>query len=302
MITVLAGKNEHAIKAALDELNQKTQKELGDFGIERIDASETDMDDILQAVQSVPFLVSKKLVVLTGMQHNKQLLERVDELLERTAEMVDVVIVGAGLDKRSVAWKTLKKSADVTEFPELKPFELPKWVVGSAKSLGVKVTQPDASYLIDRVGTNQLILMRELEKMAVVAATIDRTVIDRLTEQSPQSSIFDMLEAAFSGKKIRAIELYRQQRQQRVEPQYIIAMLTWQLQALSLAVFAQPMTEQTLVAAGQSPYSARKSLGLARTLSKQKVKQHVHDLVAVDAAIKTSAEPDAALELYILKL
>ena len=111
-----------------------------------------------------------------------------------------------------------------------------------------------------------------------------------------------MLDTAFSGNPKRAIELYRQQRQMRVEPQYIVAMLTWQLQNLALAVFASPQSESALVAAGQSPYAARKSLSLARTTSRVAVKRYVAELAELDVNIKTSAEADSALELYLLRL
>jgi DNA polymerase III delta subunit len=115
-----------------------------------------------------------------------------------------------------------------------------------------------------------------------------------------------MLDAAFSGDRQRTLELYREQRQQRVEPHYIIAMLTWQLTALAQAVFADlsagGRTEAALVAAGMSPFTARKSLALAKHISGADVRRMVNNLATLDSQIKTSVEPDAALELYLLRL
>jgi DNA polymerase III delta subunit len=135
-----------------------------------------------------------------------------------------------------------------------------------------------------------------------VGDKIMRTDIDKLTDQSVQSTIFSLLDAAFAGDSKKAISMYREQRSMRIEPQYIIAMLTWQLTALAQAVFAQPQTESTIVAAGQSPYSARKSLTLAKKISKAQAKKMIKDLSELDLQTKTNVDADAGLELYLLEL
>lgn len=302
MIITLTGKNTYTLKNSLREYVAKAQKELGDMGIEKIDAQETNADTILQTVQSLPFLVPKKLVVIQNAQSNTELMNRIEEVIERTADAVDVLLVGPVFDKRKSSFGFLKKRTELKEYNELKPFELPDFVVSEARQLGAMISKGDAVYLVDRVGPHQMVLKSELEKMAITASTITRDEIDMHTDRSPQSSIFDMLDAAFSGNTKRAIELYREQRSMRVEPHYIIAMLTWQLHNVALAVYASPQTESALVAAGQSPFAARKSLSLARTIPRASLKRFIADLTQVDADIKTSAEGDSALELYLMSL
>ena len=302
MITVLTGKNDYALRAALDEILSKAEKEIGDIGIEKIDAAESEVDVILQSVQSLPFLAPSKLVVIYNAQSNQQLLDRIEEVIDRTVDEVQAVLVGPVFDKRKNAFKILKKRAAVHEFNELKPFETPKWVQTEAQRLGLKISTQDATYLVDRIGTHQMTLSNELRKMGIVHSEITRQVIDKLTEPNPQSNIFELLDAAFSGQKDRAITLYREQRKQRVEPQYIVAMLTWQLHNLAMAVFAQPQNETTLATAGQSPFTARKSLNLAQKITKNQLKTYIDDLAQIDVSIKTSADADSALELYLLKL
>lgn len=302
MIRTLTGKNSFALQAALDKLVDGVMTEAGEFGIERFDASEAVADTLLQAVQSLPFLASKKLVIITNIQANGALMERLGELVERTAENVDVALVEPALDKRKATYKTLQKLTELTEFTEPKPQDLPAWAVDYAKEQGAVLSRSDASFLVERVGANQQLLAREIEKLSLYAQEIDKRTIELLTDQSVQSTIFSLLDAAFAGNSKKAVKLYREQRRARVEPQYIIAMLTWQLQALAAAVFAEPQTEATLVAGGQSPFTARKSLALARRVSKPAVRKMIVSLSELDAQIKTSADPDAGLELYLLSL
>lgn len=303
MLTILTGKNDYRLQAELRQILDAALKAFGDLGIEKLDAQETDADTIVQTVQSVPFLVPGKLILVKNAQGNSALLDRAEELKNRIADGVDVVLVGPVFDKRKTVWNILKKQADkIIECNEAKPFELPQWVVEEAGRLQVKISKSDASYLVDRVGPNQMLLSRELEKLAIIESEISREHINELCEPNPQSSIFDMLDAAFAGRTGQALDLYKQQRKQQVDPHYIIAMLTWQLQALALAVYANPATEQSLIGAGQSPYSARKSLSLARSISRKAMKRYVADLAGLDAAIKNGADADTALETYILML
>ncbi|MCA9328501.1 DNA polymerase III subunit delta, partial [Candidatus Saccharibacteria bacterium] len=263
MIWTLTGKNSFALQAELRSLITQVQDEVGDLGIERFDASEVDATTVLQAVQSLPFLVAKKLVVVSSLQSNAELLDRIAELVDRTADGVEVVLVEPALDKRKSSYRDLKKLTNLTEFNEPSPQELPGWLVAYAKEQGSTLSSQDASYLVERVGANQQQLAREVEKLAL-AGDITKESINALTEQSVQSTIFSLLDAAFSGNSERALAVYREQRRARVEPQYILVMLTWQLTNLTQAVYADPQTESTLITAGQSPFTARKSLQLAK--------------------------------------
>jgi DNA polymerase-3 subunit delta len=302
MIRTFTGKNSFALQAELKELIKNAQKLGGDFAIEKIDASESDVDTILQAVQSLPFLSPSKLVIISSFQSNPILLERIVELVERTADGVDVVLVEPGLDKRKSYYKQLQKLTELKEFTDPKPQDLPNWLVKYAKEQGSSLSTSDAMYLVDRVGSSQQLLAREVEKLALSGEKISRESIDKLTDRSIQSTIFSLLDASFAGDRNKAIKIYREQRQARVEPQYIISMLTWQLMALAQAVFAQPQTESVLVAAGQSPFTARKSLNLAKNTTKAQIKKMINDLSELDLQTKTSADADAGIELFLIEI
>jgi len=302
MITTLTGKNSFNLSLELANFTKDAQKELGDIGVEKFDASETEFDVILQSVQSLPFLAPRKLVVIQNAQSNSALLERVEELIDRVPNEVDVLLVGPVFDKRKASYNVLKKQTKVLEFPELRTDDLVPWVIKKAKDKGLNIRSADANYLVERVGTNQLVLASEIEKIGLSTKNIDRETIDMLTDRSVQSTVFSLLDAAFAGDSKKAIELYREQRRNRVDPHYILAMLSWQLNSLALAVFAEPQIERTLVGAGVSPFSARKSLSLARHINKTDMRNMILVLSDLDEKMKTTSDSDAALELYLLGL
>lgn len=302
MIRTITGKNAYKLRAYVHQQVDSYMQSVGELGIERIDASESTVDAILQAAQSLPFLVERKLVVVTNVGQNTPLLERIDELVERNAEQVEVLLIDPSFDKRKASYKTLQKKTEVHDFAEANARDLPAWVVEYCTEQGGAISRADANYLVERVGSNQDLIAREIEKLVLFEPKVDRAAIDILTDRTLQSTVFELLDAAFAGNSERALKLYREQRASRVEPQYIIAMIVWQLHGLALAVHAPDHQEGTLVHAGLSPYTARKAIGLARQTTKLTVRRMIRDLTELDRNIKTSADADAGLELFLLNL
>lgn len=162
----------------------------------------------------------------------------------------------------------------------------------------------DAEYLIHRVGTNQQRVANEVTKLilATEQATITRALIDEQTEPTPQSKIFDLLDAVFAGQSARAAQLYDEQRQLKVEPQEIAAMIGWQLRQVAV-VKAADAGRHDPAQAGVSPFSAGKARRIARSLSFAQLKQCVAELAALDMRSKSaSIDFDEALQVYLLQV
>ncbi len=147
-------------------------------------------------------------------------------------------------------------------------------------------------------------LASELEKLLLYDPIITRQTIDLLTDPTPQSTIFQLLEAAFAGNSKQAIKLYKEQRSMKVEPLQIIAMLSWQLNVLAIIKTAGDRSTQDIAKQAKiNPYVVSKSQGIARKLSLDELKSLIKDLLEIDIASKrTNIDIDEALQLYILKL
>ncbi len=303
MIYTFTGKNTHLLSEELQRITAAFLKEHGDMALERIDASELAADEIISRVCNLPFLAERKLVIVRSAEQNQPLLESIETLTERVPDSVDVYLVGQ-FDKRKSSFKDLKKLTQLKEFSDVNERDLPAWIVAYTKEQGGSISQSDARYLMERVGAKQQLLAREIEKLLIVDAAIARSSIQTLTEDSVEESIFALLDEVFSGKSSAALKRYRQQRSQQIDPHYIIAMLTWQLQQLALAVFAPDSDKQTLVQAGMSSYAAGKMQRLANSTTKADVRRYITLLSDVDMQIKNSAgvDADAALETYILEI
>jgi DNA polymerase III subunit delta len=301
MITSLVGENGFLLRTALKKRVSVFSAEYDEFGLQKLDGDEASYDQIQEAVQSLPFLAAKKLVVLENPSVNKQFLEKYETLFADMPNITDVVIVEPSVDKRTSYYKWLKKSTEFEEFKTPSENELTAWAVKYAKEQGGVLSPSDARYLVQRVGSSQEGLAHEIEKLVLYSEKIDKTTIDTLTELSPQSKIFDLLDAAFSGNKTRAISLYEEQRAQKVQPQEIIAMMGWQLRQVALAKTAE---SHDLVREGKvSPYGADKAKRIASRIPFETLKTQIRDLTLIDATSKQAPiDLDEALQNYIVNL
>ena len=305
MVTTLTGSNSFLLQTELRARVQAFLREHGDMALERLDGEETTYDRMREAIESMPFLASKKLVVLRAPSSNKEFVEKAPQLLDGVTDTTDVLIYEPKLDKRTAYAKYLQKKTDFTEYKELDAPALARWLVDEAKQVGASLSQADAMFLVNRLGPQQQLLATEVHKLASASNTIDKTLITSLTEPVPQSSTFDLLEAAFTSDFKRTLTLYEEQRKQNVEPQAIVGLLGWQLHVLAVCAWAgDDLNPQDIAKdAKLHPFVVQKSMSLARRIGKPRLRTHIERLTKLDEELKTSAvRADDAVQAYLLSL
>lgn len=304
MITTLTGSNHFLIQAELQKIVKNFVSEHTDFGLQRLDGEEAEYDQIREALESLPFLASKKLVILRTPGANKEFTEKCEQLLSNVSDTTDVIIHEPKLDKRSVYYKYLKKKTDYKEFSEPDEQTLIKWLTEQARAKSGVLSATDARYLIDRLGLNQQLLSNELAKLLTYNPKVTSETIDLLTEPTPHSTIFQLLDAAFAGNSKRALAIYQEQRAGKAEPIAIIGMLAWQLHILAVVVTAGQRSDSEIAQEAKiNPFVLRKSRQIAKDLSLPKIKLLISQLLDLDIKLKTTAtDPDDALQDYLLNI
>jgi DNA polymerase III delta subunit len=149
MIVILAGTNTFLIRQELEKLVRPFVAEQGDLALERLDGDTVEFDRAREAVASLPFLASKKMVILRGGSANKNLGEHITELLDSVNDTTDLIIVEGKLDKRSVYYKTLKAQKGFKEFNEPDEQALVNWLRTTATEQGGELSVGDARLLFE---------------------------------------------------------------------------------------------------------------------------------------------------------
>lgn len=300
----LTGSNSFLVREELSKIIKDFIAKHGDFGIEKIDGEETEYERITETLQATPFLSTKRLVVLRNPSANKKFAEKIEEILDDLPEHTELIIVETKLDKRLNYFKTLQKKTDFRDKKELEEEQLTSWVQEFAKKLGCKITASDTNYLINKTGPNQELLAQEIEKLVNFSSDISKETIDQLVEAVPGSTIFELIDAAVRGDKQKALAIYDEQRQQKVEPLAIMGMLAWQLHVLATIKAAGSRPPANIASeAHLNPFVVRKNQGTAKNLSLEQIKSMVKRAEELDAKLKTSSiDADDSLKHYLLTL
>lgn len=304
MITTLTGSNIFALNAELSRLVSDFVKNYGNLAVERFDGEETEFAKIRESLEGITFLSTNKLVILRTPSANKVFVEHAEALLGNVPDTTEAIIVEPKLDKRLAYYKFLKKNTDFKEYTDLDERALSRWVAEEVKKQGGTITQTDAQYLIDRVGAGQQLLANELDKLLAYDKAVTRKTIELLTEPAPQSTIFELLDAAFAGNADKALRIYREQRDLKVEPQQIIAMLAWQLHILAVIKTAGDRSLDDISRAAKlNPFVIRKSQSIATKMTIAKLKDLVQRALELDVRLKSETiDAGDAIQHFLLSI
>ena len=304
MVITITGDNRHKVRAEITSVIEAFVAQHGSLAVERFEAAEAEVEQILSAVSSVSLLSPQKLIFIQDFETSKSLTERVEDLVEQTPADATLLIEIGKLDKRLAYGKFLKNNSDYREFGALSPQEVVGWVVESAKEKGGQIDRGTAQYLVDFIGVDQHRLSNELDKLTLFDPQITRATVDQLSERQPSSTVFELLDAGFNGQQKRALSLYEEQRRQQVEPLAMIGMIGWQLHVLALVKTGKDKSAADIAKdAGVHPFVVQKSMGLARNMALSKLRQLVHHAVVLEEQMKSrTMNADDAVKHFLLSL
>jgi DNA polymerase-3 subunit delta len=170
-----------------------------DFNFQVFDASETPASTICDAVEVLPMMGTRRLVICRGIESFKDKdWEVLYPLFDRPVESTTLVLTGEEMDRRK---KSFKKLADTAFMVELKrPYEnqLQTWIEYLAYRNGVTLSRDAAQMLKQFVGVNLSELNNEIGKLKNYIG--ERTAIEAqdvltVVSQSRVDRIFDLTDA-----------------------------------------------------------------------------------------------------------
>lgn len=304
MITTIVGKNSYACRAKLNELKEAFVAKHGENAITQITGDDIRFADLLQQVSAQGLFASANLVILTDFAKNKTLQEDLAEKIDIIPSESDLIIYDPSMDKRTVFFKTLKKKTEVFDYGELDDASLVRWVREEYKAMGGEIGTSEANFLVQRVMGDQWMLKNELEKLITLPQPITTKTIEEVTQESFNETIFQLLDAAFGKQQERAFKILAGLRENKVEPQFILSMIIWQVLILLIVAYAQDRSAETIAKDHKlSPFVVRKSQGLMRKIRLSELLEIVELTATADIGMKTSAgEPESLLDLLVAKI
>src|SRR5690606_14085149 len=163
------GEESFLIEDALKRIKGKVfEDSLADFNLDNFYAGDLDIDDLAAALETLPMMGQKRLVILKDAHLLKSAdLDKIAELVSITIDTTVFVAIFEKVDQRKKIFKDIFKKMTVIEFQAVQDRMIPSWIDRLAKSYQKSITPPVALALHNLVGNKLIDINNEINKLAL---------------------------------------------------------------------------------------------------------------------------------------
>jgi DNA polymerase-3 subunit delta len=314
----LYGNDEFAISRRLKDFESDfTDSTSADMNTARLDARSMSEDDLNNAVNAMPFLAKRRLVLLanpSSKYNNPSIRKKFFGFLEKMQETTRLVMYES-VDPRDVEKHWLIKWAEKNEkLIQAKAYMLPRlkdmtgWIVNETKNQGGKIEPRAAEMLKDMVGVDTRQAEMEIAKLLAYvnwARPVSAQDVEAVCIVTSQQSVFDFVDALANGNGKSAQHLLHRLLEDE-DPFSLWGMVVRQFRLLIQAreiLDNRGNQNDVARALGVHPFVAEKTTQQAARFSIESLESIYHRLLNIDEGVKTSQVTlDLAMDTLVVEL
>lgn len=206
------------------------------------DTSPVSTSDIIDQAQTMPFFAENRVIVVRYSGFFKKNPEDLANFLAKSPDTTKFIFVEDDADARLKIYKQVADLGLVVEFTTQSDRYLLQNIGAYLKKADKRMSQDDAAYMLDVIGTDMGKLMSELEKLISYAyerKVITREDIDAICSKNVEDRVFEMIDAIIKKDIRTCMDRYEDLLALKVAPARTIIMLEkqflWMLQIKSMA-------------------------------------------------------------------
>ncbi len=191
--------------------------------------------EMLDLGDTLPFFADNRVIVVENSGFFKKTPEGLEKRLENFPESTHVIFVESEKDGRNRFFTWFKKHGYVTEMKEQKEGDLRKWVAQKCRREGKNIYEDAAGYFFGIVGLDMMRINNELEKVFSYVGDRDVITIDdihAICVSEADDTMYEMLDAIAERDRQKALKLYRNLLELKVDAQTILSKLTFNIKRL----------------------------------------------------------------------
>ena len=314
----LFGNDEFAINRRLKEFAADfPDSTSADMNTARLEARTMTENDLNTAINAMPFLAPKRLVLLadpSARYSRPAERKKFEEFLEKVPDTARLVLYEA-VEPREVdrhwlvKWIAKKgKLVKTQAFMLPRPWEMTGWVINETRSQGGEIEPAAAAKLAEMVGVNTRQAGQEIAKL-LAYVNWERQVrvqdVEAVSIVTAEESIFDFVDALANGDGKSAQRLLHRLLENE-DAFSLWGMVIRQFRLLLLArevLDSRGGKEEVAQALGVHPFVAEKTTGQARSFTLPVLERIYHRLLEIDEEAKTGQVAlDLALDTLVVDL
>ena len=314
----LFGNDEFAITRKLKEFEADfSDPTSADMNTARLDARSANEDDLNNALNAMPFLAKRRLVLLENISskyNNPSARKKFLEFIGKTPETTRLVMYES-VEPRDAEKHWLMKWAEKnSKLIQTRAFMLPRlkdmagWIVNETKNQGGKIEPRAAEMLKEMVGVDTRQAGMEIAKLLAYvnwARPVTVQDVEAVCIVTSQQSVFDFVDALANGNGKSAQHLLH--RLLESEDEFALwGMVVRQFRLLLQAreiLDGRGNKDDVARALGVHPFVAEKAAQQATRFSMESLESIYRKLLRVDEGVKTSQVTlDLALDTLVVEL
>lgn len=210
---------------------------INDFNFKKFKASDISVDSLEEFIEVLPFLSSKKCVVVSDLElekFNVTEIKKLKEIVSKIPETTVLIISQSNIDAsiyKSSKWnsfiKLVEKHGNAVNLKKLSRLSLEKQIINWARKLNLNISQNSIEKLIEYCGDDLLNLRSELEKLSAFAdnGEITEDDIELLVSKKAEANVFDLTKAVNQNNYDRALKILHVLLEKKEEPVAILSLL-----------------------------------------------------------------------------
>jgi DNA polymerase-3 subunit delta len=287
------------------------------FNLHKLPGRGLTLNELKDAVESVPFLCERKLVIaddfdLMGVPAAER--DGWAALLDNVPGSCCLIFVYDTVpykpDGRSKIQAALNRSGCIVEFEEQEDHQLISWVGRHFRTLGCEVGRDLCEYLIFRCGRGMTGLIGEIQKIAAYCEgeSVTREAIDEASEPALEAVAFDLSDAVAEGDTKKAARILQTLQWMREPPEVMLGTVGKTLRgiyAARLAMDSKKTVRDVMAVCGyRSAYPAEKLMRAAGRRPPGWCREALLALREADAMLKgeIEAERDRVMEWLLARI
>lgn len=320
IVYLLHGEDEFAISEIISGLMEKLgEKTFAEMNTKRMDGRSSSLEELVGAVSPMPFLVDRRLVILTHpLAYSKppEVQKRFKEILNKVPDTTALVLVEdhvLSAERNQLHW--LEKwvvEAEGRAF--MRPFPIPSgsnltsWIQKRAREAGGQIHPKAAEVLVELVGAEPRLLENELQKLLAFVnygRPVEIDDVQHLTPWIAKVQDFALVNALRAHDSRQAMSILHRELEEK-DPIPIFQGIVYQFRQLLLAreVLDEGGREEDVIRQlGIHPFAAKLAAKHAEDFTLSNLERIYHRLLELDEAIKTGVmEGELALDVLVTEL
>lgn len=267
-------------------------------------------EEVRDFTDTLPFFAEKRVLLLEDCKLFKNASsEALIPWIETLPETALVILVDNEVDKRTRFYKAVQKAGTVVEMNHPEGTERSDYLLRQLGARNLKITKPVFELLLQALPDSLELSLNEMDKLAAYVGAcnaVTAEAIGDIVTPKIENRIFKLVEAAVSGDRKTAFDIYYDLVALKEAPLRILSLVGKELMRLVVVkeMAAEGASSRTVSEkAGMPEFVARKLLSEARKKTAEELSALVEKALQYESDVKSGNLSDSAsVELLLMEL